>query len=160
MENLEIRRFEAADRDWLIEQHQVHYAREEGFDSSFGVLVASIIDDFLRNHDRACEAGWIAWQRGQRLGSVFCVRSGEATAKLRLFMLTPDARGKGLGREMLETCMGFARAEGYKGMQLWTHESHAAAGALYARNGWTLVESKPVVSFGKPNVEQTWVISF
>jgi hypothetical protein len=44
-------------------------------------------------------------------------------------------------------------------MQLWTHESHRAAGALYARAGWDLVESAPVTSFGKPNVEQTWRIT-
>jgi hypothetical protein len=43
-------------------------------------------------------------------------------------------------------------------MELWTHESHAAAGALYAKNGWILGDTKAVVSFGKPNIEQQWHI--
>jgi len=47
---------------------------------------------------------------------------------------------------------------GYTDMQLWTHESHLAACALYARTGWTLTDSKPVRSFGRDLVEQTWRI--
>lgn len=159
MSEIEIRRFAASDRDWLVEQHDVHYARAEGFDHTFGELVAQIVDAFLTDHDEASEAGWIAWDGGQRLGSIFCVRLNETTAKLRLFLLTPQARGKGLGKRMLATCMGFARDHGYADMQLWTHESHHAAGALYAKTGWTLGPTKPVVSFGKPNVEQTWTIT-
>lgn len=56
--------------------------------------------------------------------------------------------------------MDFAQAQGYRGMTLWTHESHRAAGALYARTGWTLVSSKPVTSFGQDLVEQHWTITF
>ncbi|MGB3243838.1 MAG: GNAT family N-acetyltransferase [Sulfitobacter sp.] len=159
MNDIEIRRFGVADRDWLIEQHRFHYAREEGFDDSFGALVEQIVDDFLAHHDSLREAGWIAWQGDQRLGSIFCVRLEDDIAKLRLFLLMPQARGQGLGRQLLDTCMGFARDQGYQHMQLWTHESHRAAGALYARAGWSLVDSKPVHSFGKPNVEQTWTIT-
>tara|TARA_R110002049_G_scaffold140930_9_gene302408 strand:+ start:16184 stop:16666 length:483 start_codon:yes stop_codon:yes gene_type:complete len=158
MDDIEIRKFTAQDRDWLIEQHEVHYARAEGFDHSFGTLVAQIVDDFLADHDATREAGWIAWDGDRRLGSIFCVALDDTTAKLRLFMLVPEARGKGLGRRLLNSCMGFARDAGFQAMQLWTHESHAAAGALYARNGWTLTDSRPVVSFGKPNIEQTWFI--
>ncbi|MGJ8618177.1 MAG: GNAT family N-acetyltransferase [Sulfitobacter sp.] len=159
MDLIEIRRFETSDRDWLVEQHEVHYAQAEGFDATFGVLVAQILDEFLADHDDRLEAGWIAWQDGQRLGSIFCVRLDDATAKLRLFLLTPEARGQGLGKRMLATCMGFARDCGYARMQLWTHESHRAAGALYAKTGWSLMAEKPVVSFGKENVEQTWTIT-
>lgn len=159
MTGIEIRGFTAGDRDWLIEQHRVNYARDEGFDESFGVLVAQILDDFLARHDPVRERGWIAWEGDQRLGSIFCVTLEEEVAKLRLFLLTPKARGKGLGRRMLETCMGFAREAGYARMTLWTHESHRAAGALYARAGWTLNSAEPVVSFGMPLVEQHWSIS-
>ncbi|MFT6675917.1 MAG: GNAT superfamily N-acetyltransferase [Sulfitobacter sp.] len=160
MDDIEIRRFTAQDRDWLLDQHRVHYAREEGFDDSFGTLVAQILDDFLASHDPKRESGWIAWRGAARLGSVFCVGLTPSTAKLRLFLLVPEARGSGLGRRLLDTCMDFARDCGYRDMHLWTHESHRAAGALYAKTGWTLTQTKPVESFGKPNVEQTWWIKF
>ncbi len=158
MEKVEIRKFTPQDRDWLVAEHRDHYARAEGFDASFGVLVAQILDDFIADHDPLREAGWIAWEGEARLGSIFCVGLDDTTAKLRLFLLTPEARGKGLGKRMLATCMGFAKAQGYAGMQLWTHESHRAAGALYAQTGWTLGRSEPVVSFGQPLVEQHWHI--
>lgn len=158
MDGVEIRRFTATDRDWLVAQHRDHYARAEGFDETFGVLVAQIIDDFIADHDSSREAGWIAWDGDQRLGCIFCVKLDGETAKLRLFLLTKDARGKGLGRRLLATCMDFARAQGYRRMKLWTHESHRAAGALYAKTGWTLTSSEPVVSFGQSLVEQHWEI--
>lgn len=159
MDDIEIRRFTADDRAWLIARHQAHYGTVEGFDDSFGVLVAEIVDDFLSGHDPAREAGWIARRGEARLGSIFCVRVNDSTAKLRLFLLIDEVRGTGLGHRMLETCMGFARDRAYRQMQLWTHESHRAAGALYAKTGWHLMSSTPVVSFGQPLVEQHWRIT-
>lgn len=147
------------DAGWLIEQHGRLYAREEGFDKTFEALVAEILADFIRNHDPECERGWIAEEDGKRLGSIFCVRLDDQTAKLRLFLLTPQARGKGLGKRLLEACMSYARDKRYRRMQLWTHESHRAACALYAAAGWRCVSSKPVHSFGVDLVEQSWEIT-
>ena len=98
MTEIELHPFEANDRDWLVANHADHYAREEDFDASFGALVAQIVDAYLADHDPSHEAGWIVWQGGRRLGSIFCVRLDETRAKLRLFLLVPEARGTGLGR--------------------------------------------------------------
>lgn len=141
---------------WLVTQHGELYAAEEGFDDSFGPLVAGILADFVADHDPTRERGWIAMSGGQRLGSIFCVSAGGETAKLRMFLLTQQARGKGLGKRLLTECMAFAGACGYRDMVLWTHESHKAACALYASFGWELVESKPVHSFGVDLIEQSW----
>ncbi len=99
----------------------------------------------------------MAWRGGARIGSIFCVR-GDApgAAKLRLFLVLPEARRTGIGRHLLAACLGFAKEAGYRTMQLWTHESHRAAGALYAKNGFTLVSSRSVRSFGVDLVEQHW----
>lgn len=148
--------YTAADRPWLVEAHGRLYARDEGFDESFPALVDEILRGFEAGHDPAREAGWIAWDGPRRLGSIFCVRLDEDTAKLRLFLLKPAARGKGLGRRLLEACMGFARDSGYRRITLWTHESHRAACALYARNGFVCVSAAPVRSFGVDLVEQHW----
>jgi GNAT superfamily N-acetyltransferase len=158
MDSVNLRAFTAEDKDWLVGQHGVQYARDEGFDDSFGSLVDSILTAFLAEHDPDVEAGWIAQEDGNRLGSIFCVRVSESTAKLRVFLLVPEARGKGLGQRMLDRCMGFARSSGYKDMVLWTHESHKAACALYAKTGWTCTSSTPVRSFGVDLVEQSWHI--
>ena len=88
------------------------------------------------------------------------MRHSKRRAKLRLFLLVPLARGMGLGQRLLDHCMGFARGAGYEGMTLWTHESHAAACALYTKNGWHMTRSTPVQSFGVDLVEQTFEIDF
>ncbi|WP_170569330.1 GNAT family N-acetyltransferase [Ruegeria atlantica] len=158
MQDVQIRPFRATDVPWLVEQHDRLYAQDEGFDPSFGTLVQDILNDFVASHDPTCERGWIAERNGKSLGSIFCVALDERTAKLRLFLLVPEARGQGLGKRMLDTCMGFARNAGFMEMRLWTHESHRAACALYRRNGWQLLDSKPVHSFGVDLVEQSWKI--
>ncbi|WP_323786494.1 GNAT family N-acetyltransferase [Thalassovita sp.] len=158
MKEVTLRDLQIGDAGWLIEQHGLLYNRDEGFDASFEAVVAQILADYILNHDPECERAWIAVQDGQRLGSVFCVRQDAETAKLRLFLLLPAARGMGLGQRLLTTCMGYARDKGYKRMALWTHESHRAACELYARNGWQLKRSEPVRSFGVDLVEQSWEI--
>lgn len=147
-EAVTLRVYEPGDREWLVDLHGRHYAEAEGFDASFAPLVKRVLGDFETGHDPECERGWIAMRGAVRLGSIFCVRLDGQTAQLRLFLLAPEARGIGLGRRMLETCTGFARASGYVRMRLWTHESHAAACALYRKTGWTCTASKPVHSFG------------
>lgn len=156
MSDVILRRFVADDAPWLVKQHGSLYARDEGFDDSFGPLVSDILDGFLASHDPARERGWIAERGGERLGSIFCVSAQGHTAKLRLFLLTPPTRGRGLGKRLLRTCMDFARNAGYRDMHLWTHESHRAACALYTQFGWRLENSKPVHTFGVDLVEQSW----
>ncbi len=160
MDRIRLRPFDRRDIDWLASRHAALYAQDEGFDDTFGVLVRTILIEFAGWHDPACEQGWIAEGPDGPLGSIFCVRQTETTAKLRLFLLEPQARGQGLGRRMLRTCMEFARGAGYAGMTLWTHESHRAACALYQSEGWVLASSQPVQSFGQNLVEQHWTYRF
>jgi DNA-binding MarR family transcriptional regulator/RimJ/RimL family protein N-acetyltransferase len=151
-----LRDLRPGDAGWLIGQHGALYASDEGYDVTFEALVAEILAAFLRGHDPARERGWIAEAGGRRLGSIFCVRLSDEVAKLRLFLLVPEARGRGLGQRLLDTCTDFARAAGYRNMTLWTHESHRAACALYAKNGWQKLSEVPTHSFGQDVVEQEW----
>ena len=157
-DDITLRPLQIGDAGWLIQQHAELYAAHDGFDATFEALVAEILADYIRNHDPACERAWIATRGETRLGSIFCVRLDNATAKLRLFLLVPEARGLGLGKRLLEACIGYARDTGYARMQLWTHESHTAACALYRAYGFEMTEGKAVRSFGQDLVEQTWVL--
>lgn len=158
MNDIILRDLKIGDAGWLIEQHALLYARDEGFDATFEALVAEILADFIRNHDPACERGWIADENGTRFGSIFCVREDAKIAKIRLFLLTPEARGKGLGKRLLGAAMDYARTQGYAKMRLWTHESHRAACALYTRAGWHVTGADAVHSYGVDLVSQTWEI--
>lgn len=153
-----IRPLQPGDAGWIIGTHGALYARDEGYDASFEALVARIMADFLDRKDCSREAAWIAEQGGRRLGTISCMAEDRETARLRLFILVPEARGLGLGQRLHDTCLTFARAAGYRRMVLWTHESHRAACALYARNGWRLISSRPARAYGQDVVDQDWEI--
>ncbi|KNG95323.1 GNAT family N-acetyltransferase [Pseudaestuariivita atlantica] len=155
-----LREYVPADRAWLVAAHGRLYARDEGFDDTFAPLVNDILAAFEAGHDPARETGWVAEVEGRSVGSIFCVDAGDGRAKLRLFLVDPVARGQRLGARLLEACMGFAQARGYRGMVLWTHAEHRAACALYQRAGWRCLRSEPVRSFGVDLTEQTWEIDF
>lgn len=160
MSKIELRLFTPGDVDWLVDAHARLYAQDEGFDATFGPLVRSILEDFFASHDPQQERGWLAHRSGTRLGSIFCVKGAPDRAKLRLFLIEPAARGTGLGKRLLAACMQHAENCGFKGMDLWTHESHRAACALYQKTGWHLIRSEPVHSFGQDLIEQSWCIDF
>ena len=93
------------------------------------------------------------------MGSVLLCADPDGWARLRCFLVEPQMRGSGLADRMFDTLCSFAAEAGYPALRLWTHESHRAAGRLYARKGMTLVSSNSVTAFGQETVEQVWEMS-
>lgn len=146
------------DMGWVVQQHGEIYAREYGWNSEFEALVAEIVAGMIRAHDPARERGWIAELDGERVGSVFVVRKSEVEAQLRLLILTPAARGLGLGARLTDECLAFARAKGYRRMVLWTNSNLAAARAIYAQRGFVLERSEPYRGYGQHLVGEHWAL--
>lgn len=144
------------DMGWVIEQNARVYGGEYNWGSSIEFQTARICADFLERFDPACEHCWIAERDGERLGCVFLVREDATTARLRLLLLTPAARGSGLGRRLVETCVAFAREAGYREVVLWTHEVLTAARKIYAGVGFTLEKTWTHDDFGHTEVSETW----
>jgi DNA-binding MarR family transcriptional regulator/GNAT superfamily N-acetyltransferase len=144
------------DLGWVVQAHGELYAREYGFDSGFEALVAQIAAKFLRQFDPAREKGWIAEVDGQRAGCVFLVRKSATVAQLRLLLVTPEARGLGLGGRLTDACIAFARDKGYRRIMLWTQSNLTAARAIYAARGFVLKESEANRAFGQDLVSEIW----
>ena len=128
------------DMGWVTERHGVLYGREYGWGHGIEAVTARICADFLDNLDPARERCWIAERAGERLGCVFLVKEDETTARLRLLLLEPAARGERLGRRLVDECVAFAREAGYREIVLWTHAVLTAARAIYAATGFTIAE--------------------
>jgi DNA-binding MarR family transcriptional regulator/N-acetylglutamate synthase-like GNAT family acetyltransferase len=144
------------DIGWVVAAHGRLYAQEYGWDISFEALVAEIAAKFLRDFDPACERCFIAEMDGTPVGSAFVVKQSKTVAKLRLVIIDPKARGRGLGHRLIAECIAFARASGYRKLVLWTNSVLLAARAVYVKAGFELVESEPHRSFGKDLVGENW----
>ena len=144
------------DLGWIVQAHGRLYAEQYGWDDSFEALVAGIVADYAKDHDPRREAAWIAEVDDEPAGCALCVRREEDVAQLRLLLVDPKARGRGIGGRLIEECLRFAQRAGYKRITLWTNDILHEARRLYERAGFDLVESAPHHSFGHDLVEQTW----
>lgn len=136
--------------------HGQVYAAEFGWDDTFETLVARIVADYAAAHDPVREAAWIAESCGQRVGCIFCVSKDDTTAQLRILLVDPVARGLGLGARLVDECIRFARAAGYKRIVLWTNHPLLAARQIYLAAGFTLTGENPHHSFGVDLIGQTY----
>jgi GNAT superfamily N-acetyltransferase len=154
---------EPGDLGWVVQAHGEIYAAEYGWGFPFETLVAQIVTDYATAQVRDAgarqtgesprEAAWVATVDGTRVGCIFCVRGDdEATAKLRLLLVTPAGRGIGLGGRLVDTCLDFARSAGYKRMVLWTNDPLVAARHIYLARGFQLTGSEPHNTFGTDDV--------
>jgi DNA-binding MarR family transcriptional regulator/GNAT superfamily N-acetyltransferase len=144
------------DMGWVTSANAMLYAQEYGWDISYEALVGKITAEFIEKFDPARERCWIAEMNGERVGSVFCVAKTPEIAKLRLLIIDPRARGRGLGKRLVEECMRFAKDSGYRRMTLWTQSILTAARGIYAKAGFELVAEEPHHSFGVDLIGETW----
>jgi DNA-binding MarR family transcriptional regulator/GNAT superfamily N-acetyltransferase len=152
----QLRDLQPGDVGWIVHRQAVLYTREYDWDQTYEALVAEILGAFVKNYDPQRERSWIAEREGQVIGSVFVMRKSDDVAQLRLLYVEPSARGLGLGRHLVDECIRFTRAKGYKKLTLWTNDCLTAARKIYQAAGFKLVKEEKHHSFGKNLVGQTW----
>jgi DNA-binding MarR family transcriptional regulator/N-acetylglutamate synthase-like GNAT family acetyltransferase len=146
------------DFGWVVERHGAVYAREYGWDTTFEGLVAEIVAKYLRRHDPARARAWIAEREGDRIGCVFLVGQSRRVAQLRLLFVEPSARGLGVGSQLVDECIRFARAARYGRIVLWTQSILTSARSIYARKGFRIVASEKHRSFGAELAGENWAL--
>ncbi len=151
-----LRDHRVGDMGWIIHRQARLYAEEYGWNEEFEALVAEITAKFIRNFDPRKERCWVAELDGEIVGAVFLVKDSDEVARLRMLHVDAKARGQGLGRRLVEECIRFARAKGYKTLTLWTNDVLVSARRIYEAAGFKLVAEEKHRSFGKDLVGQHW----
>lgn len=150
------------DLGWILQRHGAVYAAEFGWDATFEALCARIIAEYttLRDAHPARTQGWIAEVDGVPAGAVCCVpataSATETTARLRLLIVEPWARGLNLGARLVAQCLDFARQADYASIVLMTYTRLAAARRIYQAAGFTLDNEHPEHAYGHQLTAQSW----
>lgn len=155
-----LRRMTPADRDWVVDRHGELYSDMFGWGADFRTVVAAICDELLLRRDGEDECGWIAEIGGRPAGCIAICRRTDEEAQLRLLIVDESVRGRGVGRMLVEQCVGHARLRGYKRMVLWTNADLKGARRLYESAGFRPAEAEEVEQFGSRWVSEIWRIAF
>ena len=161
-----LRPLAAGDLGWVLQRHGTVYGAEFGWDASFEDFCARIVGEYPALRDRCAgrAEGWIAEVNGVA-GGLGLLRAGharhetpgdEATARLRLLLVEPWARGLGLGSTLVARCLDFARQAGYTDIVLLTYDQLVAARRIYQAAGFTLGSEHQEEAFGQRMMSQTW----
>ena len=155
-----VRQPRTGDMGWVVQRHGELYWQEYHYDERFEALVAEIVAEFIQNLDSARERCWIAEKEGERVGCIFLVKKSPTVAKLRLLLVEPSTRGLGIGKRLVNDCVEFAKAAGYKKILLWTQSELAAARGIYQSAGFQLRAEESHDSWSRKNlVAETWELS-
>jgi DNA-binding MarR family transcriptional regulator/GNAT superfamily N-acetyltransferase len=156
---ISLRSHRPGDMGWVVHRHGALYAQEYGWDERFEGVVAGIVAKFVASFDAGRERCWIAEMNGEAVGSVFVVKASAATAQLRLLLIEPSARGRGLGRRLVQECIAFARDQRYRRLVLWTQSNLGAARSIYKSCGFELKRTEKHASFGVALTGEYWELA-
>jgi DNA-binding MarR family transcriptional regulator/GNAT superfamily N-acetyltransferase len=148
----------SGDFGWIVHRHGALYAQAYGWGETYEAFVARVVADMVEA--RAASPGrvelWVAEVDGEPVGSIGCAERDADTAQLRLLLVEPTARRGGLGGQLVEHCLRFARTAGYRRIALWTNDNLVEARRLYEKAGFALDDESSHDLWGQDLVSQTW----
>ena len=144
------------DIGYLTYLHGTVYAREYGYDTTFEAYVAGGLADFVRSFNREKDCIWLAEAKHRIVGSVAIVGRSKLKAQLRWFLVHPDYRGRGIGKELLKGALRFSKRRKYKTVFLWTTSELDAARHLYTALGFKKTKETCHVIWGKTIKEERY----
>jgi DNA-binding MarR family transcriptional regulator/predicted GNAT family acetyltransferase len=151
-----IRTFRIGDIGLLTARQSILYTEAFGWGRGIETNISETTAAFLRGFMPGREQCWIAEVDGVMAGSVMLTDEGRGLCRLRLLYVEPFARGLGVGKALVRTCLAFAREVGYTEMMLWTHTILETARRIYTAEGFELTQTEMHEEFGVPLQGETW----
>lgn len=92
------------------------------------------------------------------VGSIAIVEHSAEEAQLRWLLLTPELRGQGVGRFLVQEAIRFCKDQGYRRVFLWTTLDLTDAERLYLSAGFQLGEESTHTVWGRMVTEQKYFL--
>lgn len=138
------------DVNTVVRLHGEVYEAEYGLDGSFAADVATRLAELRRGGWPGEREGlWIAEADGSAVGSITLNDQGGGLGRLGHLVVTPEARGSGTGRRLVELVIEAARSAGYERLELATFSDLSAARSLYLSVGFKKVRGERTVRWGR-----------
>jgi GNAT superfamily N-acetyltransferase len=146
---------------WIVAEHGRYYEREWRLGPVFEAKVAQGLGELVARLDPARDLLLSAVDGETILGAIAVDGSGPEVAargaRIRYFILSDAARGRGVGRALMDRTMAFIGAAGFRSAWLTTFAGLDAARHLYEQQGFRLDHEAVDTSWGTPLAEQLFV---
>jgi GNAT superfamily N-acetyltransferase len=137
----------------IVAHHGRVYGDEYGVDATFEAHVAATVARaVLRGLPGPRETIYLVELDGEHAGSLALTDEGDGQAAIRWFVLSPEVRGRGLGRRLLGEMLSWAAEVGYKRVFLETFSELEAAAHLYRNHGFELVSAEASPRWGRERI--------
>jgi GNAT superfamily N-acetyltransferase len=140
----------------IVRLHATYYAKEWGLGALFEAKVAAGLGAFIESYDPKISRLFTASTDDRLLGSLTIAGASgpEDWARLRWFILAEEARGRGIGKTLMQMAIDFLAETRCRSCYLTTFAGLASARALYERHGFRLTHEAMDASWGRALLEQ------
>jgi ribosomal protein S18 acetylase RimI-like enzyme len=141
------------DMEAIVAHHRRVYGEEYDVDARFGDFVdAAVTRAIERGFPSERETIRIVELGGEHAGSIGLSDEGDGDAAIRWVVLSPEARGNGLGRRLVGEMLAFAEAQGYRRVWLETFSELRTAAHLYLDYGFVVVSEDTAPRWGRESI--------
>jgi GNAT superfamily N-acetyltransferase len=144
----------------IVRWHGLYYVRGLGWPAVFEALCAEQLGEIAKHLGvREDVAAFSAWDGAEFLAAVVMdARPGQqrAGSRLRFFVASDAARGRGLGSGLVTRALAWSERRGDPSVWLTTVAGLEASAHLYRKHGFELLEERLDRTWGSPHQEQLW----
>ena len=90
------------------------------------------------------------------VGSALLSTASDTQANVHMLYVEPDVRRLGIGTQLINECVRFAKRTGYRTLCVESESSLDDARRLFTQAGFTLLAAAPERRFGRDLVVERW----
>ena len=129
-----------SDLQYIIEIVKEHYA---DFGDNFNLQkFDSDLKDIEQSYFATNGYFLVAQSEDEIIGMIAIKPINDKVAEIKRFYVRKKFRRQGIGKQLLKTCLDYAKKQGFQKIILWTDIRYKEAQAFYLKNGFEAVDKR------------------